>query len=63
MAAGSLPQAALAGELDQARALMAQIQDLELRLTELRSKRDERLMSMWETTKRVRATIKGGDSR
>jgi len=59
MAAGSLTQAAFAGELDQARVIMAQIQELELQLTELRDKRDERLVRMWDATKRVRATIKG----
>src|SRR5215510_3173149 len=29
------------------------------KLTELRNKRDERLVRMWDTTKRVRATVKG----
>lgn len=29
------------------------------KLTELRNKRDERLVRMWDTTKRLRATVKG----
>jgi len=59
MKAGALTQAAFAGELTQTQAIQAQIQALELQLTDLRNKRDERFTRMWDTIKRVRATVKG----
>lgn len=59
MKAGALTQAAFADELSQAQAIQSQIQALELQLTGLRNKRDERLAGMWDTVKRVRATVKG----
>ena len=59
MKTGALTQAAFAGELTQTQAIQAQIQALELQLTNLRNKRDERLAGMWDTIKRVRATVKG----
>src|SRR5690349_8401905 len=59
MKTGALTQAAFADELSQAQAIQSQIQALELQLTNLRNKRDERLAGMWDTVKRVRATVKG----
>ena len=54
-----LTQAEFADELTQTQIMQSQIQALELQLTALRNKRDERLAGMWDTLKRVRATIKG----
>src|SRR5262245_18542128 len=59
MKAGPLSQVAFADELTQTQAIQAQIQPLELQLTDLRNKRDERFMRIWDTVKRVRATGKG----
>jgi hypothetical protein len=59
MKAGALTQDAFAGELAETRAIQAKINGLELQLTDLRNKRDERLTGVWETVKRVRATVKG----
>ena len=52
-------QEAFAGELAEVRAMQAQIQALELQLTDLRNRRDARLIHLWDTVKRVRATVKG----
>src|SRR5262249_21124689 len=57
--AGTLTQAAFAEDLTQVQAMQSQIQSLELQLIDLRNRRDERLVDMWDTIKRVRATIKG----
>jgi hypothetical protein len=57
--AGALTQADFATELTHTREIQAQIQALELQLTGLRNKRDERLVRMWDAIKRVRATVKG----
>jgi hypothetical protein len=37
----------------------AQINRLELQITELRNKRDQRLIGIWENVKRARYTVKG----
>jgi hypothetical protein len=47
------------GALAQTQAIQAQINGLELQLIDLRNKRDQRLTGIWETVKRVRATVKG----
>ena len=47
MKTGALTQAAFADELSQTQAIQSQIQALELQLTGLRNKRDERLAGMW----------------
>ncbi|HET9224150.1 MAG TPA: hypothetical protein VFO07_16680 [Roseiflexaceae bacterium] len=57
--AGRVTQAAFADELTQAQAMQTQIQALELQLTDLRTKRDERMIRVWDTVKRTRATVKG----
>ena len=57
--AGRMSQTAFADELTQAQAIQMQIQALELQLTDLRTKRDERMARMWDTVKRTRATVKG----
>ena len=65
MKTGTLTQAAFADELAQTQAIQAQIQSLQLQLSNLRSKRDQRLARMWDTVKRVRASVKstyGDDS-
>src|SRR5262245_43021288 len=59
MKTGAQTQAAFADELVQTQAIQTQIQALELQLTDLRNKRDERFTRMWDTIKRVRATVKG----
>ena len=59
MKAGAQTQEACAGELAEVRAMQAQIQALELQLTDLRNRRDTRLTHLWDTVKRVRATVKG----
>jgi hypothetical protein len=59
MKTGALTQADFADELARMQAIQSQIQALELQLTDLRIKRDERLAGMWDTVKRVRATVKG----
>lgn len=59
MKTGALTQAEFADELAQTQVMQSQIQALELQLTALRNKRDERLARTWDTLKRVRATIKG----
>jgi len=52
-------QAEFTNALAQTQAIQSQINGLELQLTDLRNKRDERLTGIWETVKRVRATVKG----
>jgi hypothetical protein len=59
MPAGALTQAAFAQELMQAQAMQAQIVALEMQLTDLRNRRDARLSVVWESVKRVRASVKG----
>jgi hypothetical protein len=59
MKAGALTQMAFTDELAQVRDMQAQIQALELQLTDLRNRRDERMIRMWDTIKRVRSTVKG----
>src|SRR6266496_3435634 len=59
MRAGPLTQAALSDALAQARDIQSQIAALELQLTDLRNCRDDRLAQLWDTLKRVRASVKG----
>ena len=59
MRTGALTQGEFADELAQTQVMQSQIQALELQLTDLRNKRDERLARTWDTLKRVRATVKG----
>lgn len=59
MRAGSLTQGDLAEALANERHRQSQIATLEKQLTELRNKRDEQLIGMWDAIKRVRATVKG----
>ncbi len=59
MKTGTLTQAAFADELAQTQAIQSQLHALELQMTEIRNKRDERLAQMWDTVKRVRASVKG----
>jgi hypothetical protein len=65
MKAGAMTQEELAYELEQTRSIQAQINRLELQLTELRNRRDQRLTGIWENVKRARYTVKsayGDDS-
>lgn len=57
--AGSLTQASLADTLAQARSTQAEIAALEIRLADLRNRRDDDMAHMWDAIKRVRATVKG----
>lgn len=57
--AGPLTQAALADAMTEARHFQSEITRLEMQLSDLRNKRDERLCQMWDAVKRVRATVKG----
>jgi hypothetical protein len=57
--AGSTTQATFADTLAQSQSIQAQIKSLELQLTDLRNQRDEQLQTLWENTKRWRATVKG----
>ena len=59
MKAGVLTQAAFADELAQTQAIQAQLHALELQMTDLRNKRDQQLIRMWDVVKRTRATVKG----
>lgn len=59
MRAGSFTQVALADALTQARDIQARIGALELQLIDLRNQRDDGLVEIWDTVKRVRATVKG----
>jgi hypothetical protein len=59
MKAGAMTQEMLANELEQTRSIQAQINRLELQITELRNKRDQRLTGIWENVKRARYTVKG----
>ena len=59
MRAGPFTQAALADALTQARDIQTRIAALELQLTDLRNQRDDGLVRIWDTIKRVRATVKG----
>ena len=59
MRAGPLTQAALADSLKEARHTQSDIAALEMQLADLRNKRDERLVQIWDAIKRVRATVKG----
>lgn len=56
---GNLTQEALAENLSQLRAVQARIAELELELVSLRGTRDEQLARMWDSVKRLRATVKG----
>jgi hypothetical protein len=57
--AGDLTQAALDLAVAEARSCQSQIAILEMQLADLRNKRDERLVHMWDGIKRLRATVKG----
>ena len=57
--AGQLTQAALSEALTDARHCQSDIAALEMQLSALRNKRDERLTQLWDAVKRVRATVKG----
>ena len=56
---GAMTQAAFGEQIAHTQAIQSQINELELQLMNLRNRRDEQLASVWETTKRVRATVKG----
>jgi hypothetical protein len=57
--AGGQTQAIFAETLAQTQAIREQINALELQLTDLRNQRDERMLTIWDTIKRMRATVKG----
>jgi len=59
MKAGMITQATFADELAQTQALQAQLHALELQMTDLRNKRDQQLIHMWDVVKRARSTVKG----
>lgn len=59
MKVGAMDQATLAHELAETQSIQAQINSLELQITNLRNKRDQRLLGIWETVKRARYTVKG----
>jgi hypothetical protein len=56
---GAQDQEAFADTIAQTQAMQAQINGLELQLTNLRNQRDEQIIGVWDTIKRVRSTIKG----
>ena len=56
---GSLTQDTFGALITAAQASQAQITQLELQLLELRNQRDNQLTQLWDTTKRVRATVRG----
>jgi hypothetical protein len=56
---GALTQETFADKITQAQAMQAQINGLELQLTNLRNQRDTQSADIWEMIKRVRSTIKG----
>jgi hypothetical protein len=63
--AGRLTQEEFAQEIAGAEEVQAEIQDLELRLVNLRTRRDERITRVWDVTKRTRSGVKstyGDDS-
>jgi hypothetical protein len=59
MKTGAMTQEMLNNELVQTRSIQAQINSLELQITDLRNKRDQRLLGIWETIKRARTIVKG----
>ena len=59
MRVGAMTQEALASEITQTQSIQAQINSLELQITNLRNKRDQHLIGIWESVKRARSTVKG----
>jgi hypothetical protein len=63
--AGRLTQEEFAQDIAGAEEVQSEIQDLEFRLVNLRTRRDERMMRVWDGTKRMRSGVKstfGDDS-
>lgn len=56
---GATSQAAFSNQIAEAQSVQAQIAELELRLIELRNRRDEQIAGIWQVVKRARATVKG----
>ena len=56
---GAMTQDDFADVVSQAQSTQARITALELQLTDLRNKRDDQLTTIWDTVKRVRATVRG----
>jgi len=59
LTAGAITQATFADTLTQAQQVQTQINSLERQLTDLRNRRDDHLRTIWESVKRLRATVKG----
>jgi hypothetical protein len=57
--AGPLTQAALSDALAHARDTQSRIAALELQLADPRNRRDDEMAHLWDSIKRVRATVKG----
>jgi hypothetical protein len=56
---GKQPQSELATAVEQAQAIQSQINGMELQLIDLRNKREAHLISIWDTVKRARSSVKG----
>src|SRR5262249_44683991 len=59
MRVGAMTQEMLAHEITQTQSIQAQINSLELQAKDLRNKRDQHLVGIWESVKRARYSIKG----
>jgi len=56
---GSLTPAAMAADLEQARALQVELDAMDAQLVDLRNRRDEVYAELWDKVKRVRNSVKG----
>ena len=56
---GTIPQQTFGDTLAHVLAMQTQINQLEIQLLNLRNRRDDQISGIWETVKRVRATVKG----
>jgi hypothetical protein len=56
---GSLTQADLEGALQKAMPLQSQLNDLEIKLTDVRNRRDDLYANLWDMVKRLRVVVKG----